>query len=220
MKIGFWIGVFLVIGMISGLGAEEYDITFVGTVKDAGDVLTVKIDEVLATGAEDICGTVEVRGDIGGIVTGDKVHVKGFYDPGNCVVTVEAEDHFVYRIPEGSKLEKLDQTLEFTGEILRIYEMRGETFCDITVEEVFVVTYQEKEMCTTVTVKMKPVVGEVEEGLQPGDEVEFSGTYDEESCMGSLGWHDDYLRKKRGAGVSWILIVGGFVGYLVLRKAW
>lgn len=218
MKV-LWIGIFLIIGMFSSVWGEEYDVTFLGTVKDAGEVLVVTVDEVLATGAEDICSEVEVRGDTEGIMVGDKVHVFGYYDPVDCVVTVEAEDHFMCVIPEGAELEKLEQTIQFTGEISRIYEMRGETFCDISVEEVFVVTYQEKEMCTTVTVKMKPVVGEVEEGLQPGDEVEFSGTYDEESCMGSLGWHDDYLRKKRGAVVAWVLMLGGFVGYLILRKA-
>ena len=76
----------------------------------------------------------------------------------------------------------------------------------------------EEEMCNTVTVKIEPVVGEVEEGLQPGDEVKFSGTYDETSCVGSLGWHDDYLRKENQLGVSWVLVLGGFVGYLVLRR--
>ncbi|MBU7046516.1 MAG: hypothetical protein HXS54_08770, partial [Theionarchaea archaeon] len=200
--------------------AQEFDITFVGTVESAGDPLMVRVDEVFATGAGDICDTVEVVNVILEVSVGDTVHIHGYYDPVNCVVTIEEEDHFAYIIPGGATLEKLDQTLQFTGEILRIYEMRGETFCDISVEEVVVVTYQEKEMCTTITVKMNPIVGEVEEGLQPGDEVVFSGTYDETSCMGSLGWHDDYLRKERGLGVSWVLILGGFVIYLMLRKIW
>ncbi|KYK37046.1 MAG: hypothetical protein AYK19_07550 [Theionarchaea archaeon DG-70-1] len=220
MKRTLLICVFLVVGMGVSVWAEEFDITFVGTVESSADGLMVRVDEVLATAAEDICSKVKVISDIEGISAGDKVHVKGFYDPVNCMVTVEAEDHFVYRIPAGAELEKLSQSLQCTGKILRIYEMRGETFCDISVEDVLVVTFQGKEMCTTVTVKMKPVVGEVEEGLEPGDEVEFSGTYDEKSCMGSLGWHDDYLRKKKRAGVSWVLIVGGFVGYLMLRKVW
>lgn len=220
MKKTLWICVFLVCGMGLSVWAEEFDIAFVGTVESSGDTLMVRVDEVLATAAEDICSKVEVKGNIEGIYAGDKVHVKGFYDAVNCVVTVEAEDHFIYVIPEGAELEKLSQSLQCTGKILRIYEMRGETFCDISVEEVVVVTFQEGEMCQTVTVKMKPVVGEVEEGLEPGDEVEFSGTYDETSCVGSLGWHDDYLRKKRRAGVSWVLVLGGFVGYLVLRKGW
>ncbi|MBU7027135.1 MAG: hypothetical protein HXS48_09340 [Theionarchaea archaeon] len=220
MKRTLWIGVFLVVGMGVSVWAEEFDITFVGTVESSADGLMVRVDEVLATAAEDICSKVEVVSDIEGISAGDKVHVKGFYDYVNCVVTVEAEDHFVYRIPEGAELEKLSQSLQCTGKILRIYEMKEETFCDISVENVLVVTFQEKEMCQTVTVKIRPVVGEVEEGLEPGDEVEFSGTYDEKSCMGSLGWHDDCLRKKRRAGVSWVLILGGFAGYLVLRKVW
>jgi hypothetical protein len=131
---------------------------------------------------------------------------------------VEAQDHFVYWLPLGAELEKLGQSLQFTGRILRIFEMRGETFCDISVNEVFMVTFQEEEMCGTVTVKIRPVVGDVEEGLLPGDEVEFSGTYDERSCTASVGWHDDFLRKKRGAGCSWILVLGGVVGYLTLRK--
>ena len=216
MKKMVWIA-FLII-VFSSVSAQEFDITFVGTVENAGEPLMVRVDEVLATGAGDICDTVEVVNAGLEVSTGDTVHIHGYYDPVNCVVTIEEEDHFAYRIPEGATLEKLDQTLQFTGEILRIYEMRGETFCDISVEEVVVVTYQDKEMCTTVTVKMNPVVGEVEEGLQPGDEVVFSGTYDETSCMGSLGWHDDYLRKERGLGVSWGLILGGFAIYFVLRK--
>ena len=220
MKRTLWISIFLVVGMEVGVWAEEFDITFVGTVESSADGLMVRVDEVLATAAEDICSRVEVVSDVEGISVGDKVHVKGFYDPVNCVVTVRAEDHFIYRIPAGAELEKLSQSLQCTGKILRIYEMRGETFCDISVEDVLVVTFQGKEMCTTVTVKIKPVVGEVEEGLEPGDEVEFSGTYNEKSCMGSLGWHDDYLRKKRRAGGAWVLILGGFVGYLVLRKVW
>ena len=213
-----WIGVFLVVAGLS-MYAEEIDITFVGTVESAGDTLLVKVDEVLATAAEDICGTVEVKGDITGISAGDRVHVKGYYDVEGCVVTVETEDHFVYRLPAGAELEKLEQSIQFTGEITEIYENGDEVFCDILVKEVLMVTFKEKEVCTTVQVKIKPVVGEVEEGLQPGDEVEFSGTYDEETCKGSLGWHDDFLRKKKQLGVSWMLIFSGFVGYLVLRKA-
>jgi hypothetical protein len=207
------------IGLISGLKGGD-DITFLGTVEDVGETLMVKIDEVLATGAEDICDRVEVKGDIAGISVGDTLHVMGYYDASSCVVTVEDEEHFLYVIPRGAELEKLDHTVQFTGEITRIYEMKGETFFDILVDEVIVITYQEKEMCTTVTVKIDPVVGKVEEGLEPGDEVEFSGTYDEESCIGSLGWHDDYLMKKRRAGVSWILILGGFACYLALKKIW
>lgn len=222
MKRTLWIGVFLMIGTILGVWAEEYeyDITFVGTVEDAGDVLMVRIEEVLATNAERVCETVEVKGEVSGFSVGETVHVRGHYDDRECVVAISAEDHFIYGIPAGAELEKLDQTLQFTGEITRIYEMRGETFCDILVDEVIVVTYQEQDMCTTVTVKIKPVVGEVEEGFEPGDEVEFSGSYEEETCSGSLGWHDDYLRKKKRAGVSWILILGGFACYLVLRKIW
>ena len=216
MKKMVWIGVLMII--FSSVSAQEFDITFGGTVESAGEPLMVRVDEVLATGAGDICDTVEVVNAGLVVSAGDMVHIHGYYDPGSCVVTLEEEDHFAYKIHEGATLEKLDQSLQFTGEILRIYEMRGETFCDISVEEVVVVTYQEEEMCTTVTVKMNPVVGEVEEGLQPGDEVIFSGTYDETSCMGSLGWHDDYLRKERGLGVSWMLILGGFVVYLVLRR--
>lgn len=218
MKKSVWVSVFLLIGVILSVSGEEFDITFVGIVEDVGDRLIVKVDEVMATGAEDICDSVEVKGSTEGLSIGDKVHVYGYYDDVACVVTVEADEHFVYRIPEGAELEKLDQSIQFTGKIVRIYEMRGETFCDISVEEVFVVTFQRMEMCTTVTVKIDPVVGEVEERLQPGDEVEFSGTYDEESCIGSLGWHNDYLRKKRGAGGLWVLMLGGFVGYLVLKK--
>ena len=217
MKKMLWIGVFLII-VFSSVWAQEFDITFVGTVEQAGEPLMVKVDEVLATGAGDICDVVEVVNAGLEVSPGDTVHIYGYYDPGSCVVTIEEEDHFAYRIPEGAKLEKLDQSLQFTGKILRIYEMRGETFCDISVEEVLVVTYQEEEMCSTVTVRIDPVVGEVEEGLQPGDEVIFSGTYDEASCMGSLGWHDDYLRKEKGLGVSLMLILGGFVIYFVLRQ--
>ena len=218
MKKSIWVSVFLLIGVILIVSAEEFDIIFVGTVEDVRDGLIVKVGEVMATGAEDICDTVEVKGSTEGLSIGDRVHVYGYYDPVACVVMIEADEHFVYRIPEGAELEKLDQSIQFTGTIARIFEMRGETFCDISVEEVFVVTFQKMEMCTTMTVKIDSVVGEVEEGLQPGDEVEFSGTYDEESCICSLGWHDDYLRKKRGAGFSWVLILGGFVGYLILKE--
>lgn len=220
MKKSVWISVFLLIGVILSVSGEEFDITFVGTVEGIEDNLIVRVDEVMATGAESICDTVEVKGSTEGLSIGDRVHVYGYYDDVACVVTVEADEHFVYRIPEGAELEKLEQSIQFAGKIVRTYEMREETFCDISVEEVFVVTFQRMEMCTTVTVKIDPVVGEVEEGLQPGDEVEFSGTYDEESCMGSLGWYDDYLRKKRGAGVSWMLVLGGFVGYLLLKKTY
>ncbi|MBU7018518.1 MAG: hypothetical protein HXS44_13485 [Theionarchaea archaeon] len=209
--------VFLMI-IFSSVSAQEFDITFVGTVESTGEPLTVRVDEVLATGAGDICDTVEVVNAGLEVSPGETVHIHGYYDPVSCVVTIEEENHFAYRIPVGATLEKLGQTVQFTGEIMRIYEMRGETFCDISVEEVVVITYQEKEMCTTVTVKMSPIVGEVEVGLQPGDEVVFSGTYDETSCMGSLGWHDDYLKKERGLGVSWVLILGGFAIYLVSRK--
>ncbi len=210
------IGILLIMGL--GVLKAELDITFVGTVEGVGDTLSVRVDEILATAAGKVCARVEVKGSFEGIGIGDKVHVKGFYDPESCIVRVEGEDHFLYKIPEGAELEKLDQSLQFRGEIVRIYEMRGETFCDITVKEVLVVTFQQKEMCGVVTVKIDPVVGEVEEGLEPGDVVEFSGSYDEGNCVGSLGWHGDYLRKERGLGVSWVLVLGGLVGYLVLRK--
>lgn len=219
MKSGVLIVLFLVVGSICVLG-EEFEITFVGTVRDVTDGLTVTVDEILASNAEYICETVTVTGDATGIVTGDRVHVNGYYDPDGCVVTVDTDEHFLYKMPVGAELEKLGQSIQFAGEILRIYEMKGETFCDISVTEVFAVTYQERDMCQTVTVKVNPAIGEVEEGLLPGDEVEFSGTYDEKSCMCSLGWHDNYLRKERRTGISWMLIVSGFVAYLVLRRIW
>ena len=219
MRSRFWIGIILVIGTsLAAVSEEELDIDFVGTVESSGDVLLVRVDDILVTAEEDICDVVEVRGNIEGISLRDRVHVKGSYDPGNCVVEAKAEDHFIYKIPEGAALERLNQSIQFTGKIARIYKKGRETFCDIFVDEVLMVTFQEKEMCTMVTVKMNPAVGDVEEGLELEDEVEFSGTYDEKTCMGSLGWHDDYLKKKRRAGVSWILIIGGFVGYLVLRR--
>jgi hypothetical protein len=219
MKSGLLIVLFLIIGSVYVLG-EEFEITFVGTVRDVTDGLTVTVDEILASNAEHICDTVMVTGDVTGIVAGDRVHVNGYYDPDGCVVTVETAEHFLYKMPVGAELEKLGQSIQFAGEILRIYEMKGETFCDISVTEVFAVTYQERDMCQTVTVKVNPAIGEVEEGLLPGDEVEFSGTYDEKSCMCSLGWHDNYLRKERRTGISWMLIVSGIVVYLVLRKVW
>ncbi|MGD2249434.1 MAG: hypothetical protein PVF58_13580 [Candidatus Methanofastidiosia archaeon] len=197
---------------------EEFDIEFVGTVNGVGDTLTVSVDEVMATAAEDICGTVKVSGNVTAVVIGDTVHVKGFYNAVNCTVSVEAADHFVYIIPEGAELEKLPQYIEFTGEILRIYEMQGEEFADISVEETVVVTYQEKETCRTVTVKIRPVVGEVEEGLEPGDTIEFAGSYDETACECSLGWYDNFLRKEKKLGITWVLILGGFLVYMVMRK--
>ena len=219
MKMVLWILLLLFVSAGFNVWGNGLDIYFVGTVESIDDGLMVIIDEVLATATESICHKVEVRGDIEGISVGDRVHVHGYYDPVNCVVTVTEEDHFVYVVPEGAKLEKLGQSIQFTGKIVRIYEMRGETFCDILVKDVLVVTFQQKEMCRTVTVRIDPVVGDVEEGLQPGDEVIFSGAYDEASCVGSLGWHDDYLKKERGLGVSWFLILGGLTIYLTLRRA-
>lgn len=212
----FIIVLFIFAGMV--VFGEELDIEFVGTVENTGDGLTVTVNEVLATAAEDICSTVTVSGDVIGVEHGDTVHVKGFYDAAECTVSVEAEDHFVNVLPPGAELEKLPQYIEFTGEVLRIYEMQGEEFADISVEEVQVVTYQEKETCRTVTVKIRPVIGEVEEGLEPGDTVEFAGSYDEKACMCSLGWYDNFLRKEKKLGVSWILIVAGFAVYMVMRK--
>ena len=217
MKSGLLIVLFLIIGSVCVLG-EEFEITFVGTVRDVADGLTVTVDEILASNAEYICETVTVTGDVTGIGAGDRVHVNGLYDPVECVITVETAEHFLYKMPVGAELEKLGQSIQFAGEILRIYEMKGETFCDISVTEVFAVTYQERDMCQTVTVKVNPAIGEFEEGLLPGDEVEFSGTYDEKSCMCSLGWHDNYLRKERRTGISWMLIVSGIAVYLVMRK--
>ncbi len=223
MKWMWWLIGIMVMGSLL-VEAEEADIAFVGTVESIGDAgeLVVRVDEVLATNAESVCPEVKVKvtGGTSGIGVGDRVHVLGFYDVGNCVVTVEGVDQFIYEIPEGAVLERLSQSLQFSGRITRVYEMRDETYCDISVDEVYAVTFQEKEMCGVVTVKIDPVVGEVEEGLKPGDDVEFSGTYDERSCTGSLGWHDDYLRKERGLGVSWVLVVGGFLVYVVMRRVW
>lgn len=222
MKWMWWLIGIMVMGSLL-IEAEEADIAFVGTVESIGEggELVVGVDEVLATNAGSVCPEVRVRVTGGTSVgVGDRVHVQGSYDVGNCVVTVEGVDNFIYEIPKGAVLERLSQSLQFSGRITRIYEMRGETYCDISVVEVYAVTFQEKEMCGVVTVKIDPVVGEVEEGLKPGDDVEFSGTYDERSCMGSLGWHDDYLRKERGLGVSWVLVVGGVVVYVVLRRVW
>jgi hypothetical protein len=204
---------------VMSVTAQELDITFVGTVESV-EPLEVSIDEVLATAAEEVCDTVEVvsTGAVPEVASGDRVHVFGSFDPVNCVVSVESEEHFIYVLPRGAELEQLPQSIQFIGKITRIYEVRGERFCDISVKEVLVVTYQEQEMCGVVTVKIDPVVGEVEEGLLPGDEVKFSGTYDEKSCRGSLGGHEDYLRKNRGTGGAWLLVLGGFVGYLVLRR--
>ncbi|MGC1122455.1 MAG: hypothetical protein WBA22_15290 [Candidatus Methanofastidiosia archaeon] len=206
--------------LVMSVTGEELDITFLGTVESVSP-LRVSIDEVLATAADQVCDTVEVvtTGAVPGIAPGDKVHIFGSYDPVTCVVSVESEEHFLYILPRGAELEQLPQSIQFIGEIVRIYEMRGERFCDISVKEVLVVTYQEQEMCGVVTVKIDPAVGEVEEGLLPGDEVKFSGTYDEKSCRGSLGGHEDYLRKSKGTGGAWLLVLGGLVGYLVLRRA-
>jgi hypothetical protein len=205
--------------LVMSVTAQELDITFVGTVESVKP-LEVSIDEVLATAAEEVCDTVEVvsTSAVPEVASGDRVHVFGSYDPVNCVVSVESEEHFIYVLPRGAELEQLPQSIQFIGEITRIYEVRGEKFCDISVKEVLVVTYQEQEMCGVVTVKIDPVVGKVEEGLLPGDEVKFSGTYDEKSCRGSLGGHEDYLRKNKGTGGAWLLVLGGFVGYLVVRR--
>ncbi|MBU7013635.1 MAG: hypothetical protein HXS43_02290 [Theionarchaea archaeon] len=199
---------------------QELDITFVGTVESTGP-LRVSIDEVLATAAAQVCDTVKVisTGAVPEVVVGDTMHIYGSYDPVKCVVSVESEEHFVYRLPRGAELEQLPQSIQFIGDIVRIYEVRGERFCEISVKEVLVVTYQEQEMCAVVTVKIDPVVGEVEEGLLPADEVKFSGTYDEKSCRGSLGGHEDYLRKNRGTGGAWLLVLGGLLGYLKLRRS-
>jgi hypothetical protein len=204
---------------VMSVTAQELDITFVGTVESVNP-LKVSINEVLATAAEQVCDTVEVvsTGAVPELAPGDRVHVFGSYDPVNCVVSVESEEHFIYVLPRGAELEQLPQSIQFIGEITRIYEVRGERFCDISVKEVLVVTYQEQEMCSVVTVKIDPVVGEVEEGLLPGDEVKFSGTYDEKACRGSLGGHEDYLRKNRGTGGAWLLVMGGFISYLVLKR--
>jgi hypothetical protein len=216
---GLLIVIFFLGFFVMSVTAQELDITFVGTVVSVKP-LEVSIDEVLATAAEQVCNTVEVvsTGAVPELGPGDRVHVFGNYDPVNCVVSVESEDHFLYVLPRGAELEQLPQSIQFIGEITRIYEMRGERFCDISVKEVLVVTYQEQEMCGVVTVKIDPVVGEVEEGVLPGDEVKFSGTYDEKSCRGSLGGHEDYLSKSKGTGGAWLLVLGGFVGYLVLRR--
>jgi hypothetical protein len=221
MRVGFLVFAFLVFcGMVVSEEGEgdELDIEFVGIVEGVGDELTVSVDEVMATASEDICDTVRVSGNVTEVVIGDTVHVKGFYNAVDCTVSVEAADHFVHVIPKGAELEKLSQYIEFTGEILRIYEMQGEEFADISMEEVQVVTYQEKETCSTVTVKINPVVGEVEEGLEPGDTIEFAGSYDEKACRCSLGWYDNFLRKEKKLGITWVLIVGGFLVYMVMRK--
>ena len=204
---------------VMNISGQELDIMFVGTVESVNPV-RVSIDEVLATAAERVCETVEVvtADAVPDVALGDTVHVFGSYDPVNCVVAVESGEHFVYRLPRGAELEQLPQSIQFIGEIVRTYEARGEKFCDISAKEVLVVTYQEQEMCSVVTVKISPVVGEVEEGLLPGDEVKFSGTYDEKSCKGSLGGHEDYLRKNRGTGGAWLLVLGGLVGYVVLKR--
>lgn len=215
----FWILVLMMATTLAAAEEAKVDIVFVGTVERVEDsTLLVRVGEVLATDAESVCPLIRVKGGTTPASVGESVHVRGYYDAATCEVTVETEDHFVYKVPEGATLERLSQSLQCSGKITRIYEMRGETFCDISVKDVYMVTFQQKEMCMTITVRIKPAVGEVEEGLKPGDKVEFSGAYDENGCMGSLGWHDDYLRKQRGLGVSWVLVLGGFAVYVMMRK--
>jgi len=198
--------------------ADDFQVRVVGVVEQASDPVTIQITEIVQSPHDLNCDTVTLEGIVPPVSSGDTLYVSGEYHSTTCVISVEETPSAVRIIPPDATSDDLTQSLHCAGRILRIFEMEGERFFDISVTEVFVVTYQEQEMCATITVKVDPVAGFVEEGLEPGDSIEFFGTYDETLCMGSLDWYEDYLRKERKTGISWILVIGGCVGYLISRN--
>lgn len=212
-----FIGLFL-FGTISPvILAEDPEIQVVGIVERSSDPVTIQITEIIQSPQELACDLVTIEGPLPAVSQGDILHVVGIYHADTCVISVEERNCSVRKIPNNATTHDFSQSLHCTGKIMRIFEMNGKTFYDVSVNEVLVVACQKKEMCQTITIQVDSVIGFVEEGLEPGDIVEFLGTYDEDLCMGSLDWCEDYLRKERKPGISCLLVVGGCMGYLISR---
>ncbi|MBU7031323.1 MAG: hypothetical protein HXS53_02215 [Theionarchaea archaeon] len=198
--------------------AEDEEIRVVGIVEQSTDPVMIRITEIIQSTQAPTCDFMTIEGPLSDVTQGDILHVVGIFHPHTCVISVEGKNCSVRKIPADAVMNDFSQSLHCTGKIMRIFEMKGGTYYDISLIETLVVTYQQKEMCQMITIQVDPVIGYVEVGLQPGDTVEFFGTYDEKRCMGSLDWYEDYLRKERKTGISWVLVVGGCVGYLFLRN--
>jgi hypothetical protein len=197
--------------------ADDSQIQVVGVVEQSSDSVLIRIIEVVRSSYDLIDEYVTIQGTLPAVSPGDILYIIGEYQSDTAVISVEGKSCSVRKIPQGMITDDFTQSLHCSGKIMRIFAMEGEQFVDLGVTEVFVVTYQEHQMCQTITIRIDPVAGYVEEGLQPGDTVEFFGTYDETTCRGSLDWYEDYLQKERKMGISWLLVIGGCMGYLISR---
>jgi len=212
-----FIGIFLFGTILPVILADDPEIQVVGIVEQSSDPVTIQITEIIQFPHELECDLVTIEGPLPPLSQGDILHVVGIYHGDTCVISLEERNCSVRKIPNNATTNYFSQSLHCSGKIMRIFEMKEKSFYDLSVNEVLVVTYQKKEMCQTITIQVDPVKGFVEKGLEPGDIVEFLGTYDEDLCMGSLDWYEDYLRKERKSGISLLLVVGGCIGYLISR---
>jgi hypothetical protein len=212
-----FLGMFMVAVFSSPLLADDSQIRVVGVVEQSSDPVLILITEVVSSPYDLINEIVIIEGALPPISQGDVLYIMGEYQSDASVISVKGKSSSVRKIPQEVTSDNFTQSLHCTGKIMRIFEIEGEQFVDLSVTEVFVVTYQEQQICQTMTIRIDPVAGYVEEGLQPGDTVEFLGTYDENTCRGSLDWYEDYLQKERKMGISWLLVISGCVGYLISR---